>query len=490
MTEKYNERQIKETLDNLEVPFNLAHWEKLEQKMNAPFVEENPPAVEEVDKIVYPKLTRLEPAFKAEHWDLMATRLRQIAARRRQIVSSKLLETAIFLLLILNLPSWLGMNAPTERTFLMPRNQAIAEWNEAAKSGHLNSKISESNQNSTVFGQNFVENVVIQNNHETTTDAEPNAELLEVQLKPVSIGQEIFNTFRNFILEKTAEPKPVQPNPAIAQNNAQLLDNQLIDAKSNTKLDDFSGISARKLAYLNDQKSIDFLPLAVDFKPKSKRQTQIGVFTGLDYNFIRTPAEDSDSKSVEQLAFGYSTGLLFSRKTDKIGCETGISYSAKTLNRNEYDVYGNVQNGYFKQLLEKQEFAIIGIPVRATVKIGRIRHTTISARAGMTANIVMQKNSIRKTFPTSNANFLDTPAAQPLARKISEEHQGFFEGGHIYNNSFVTADLAIRFERPIGGKLSVFVQPTLQKIINPSGLGVRSDKLTTVSLQLGLTTTL
>jgi hypothetical protein len=490
MTEKYSEREIKETLENLEVPFNSAHWEKMEQKLNAPFTEENPPAVEEVDKIVYPKLTRFEPAFKAEHWEIMASRLRQIAARRRQIVSSKLLETAIFLLLILNLPGWLGMTAPTERTFLMPRNQAIAAWNTSEKDANLAQKMDKYGNKSAISSENRLENEFLQKNHETTTDAEPTAKLLENQPKPISIGREIFDTFRDFIIEKTTEPKPVVPNPEIAVNGTQLLDNQLIASKNNSKIDAVSMISGRALTSIDAEKTIDFLPLAFNFVGKQKHQTQIGGFTGLDYNYFQTPSINPDAKPVEQLVAGYSTGVFFSKKTGRFGCETGISYSAKTLNRNETDVYGNFRNGYFRQLLEKQEFQIIGIPVHAFTKLGHIRHTTITARAGMTANVVLLKNSVRKTISTTNTNFLNSPDALPLARKISEEHRGYFEGGRIYNNSFLTADVAVRFERPIGGKMRIFMQPTLQKTINPSGLGVRSDKLTTVSFQVGLTTEL
>lgn len=233
-----------------------------------------------------------------------------------------------------------------------------------------------------------------------------------------------------------------------------------------------------------------FVPLAYHFEKKTKRQLQVGIFAAPETNIVRTPSTEFGAPDYVQLVHGYAFGLTIGQKWGLIGYETGLIYQAKNLDRREISVYGNLQDGFVKQLLDRQEYEIVGIPVRVTAKIARLGHTSISARGGFSANAIVQKNNVRQKIETPQPAIPNTEGPLALYRKNKEEQNGLFEGGSLSENGFVTADAGLRLERPVGGRMSVFFEPMVQYSIKNQGIGLRKDKLSTFSWQVGMTATL
>ena len=486
MTEQnFSEREIKDALENLEAPYDPASWAKLEQRLNAPFTEENPAAVEAVDKLVFPKLARLEPAFNEQHWQIMAARLRVIAMRRRQVVSTKLLEIAIILLVFGNLPAWLGLKAPREQQIFMPKNQAIAELEEASKkvgNPHLseNDPISKKQQASPENGaENPPTSSLGQNFGENPSTSQPE----------ISLAREVFNAISNYFLEKKPETPPAKPPVPIASNQVSPPLNPAKQATGLSNLADFAQVQTL-LSEVSNPLAQPFVPISYFFEKKKTKHFQIGVFVAPEANIVRTPSPEYGEKDFVQLVHGYACGLTFGQKKGRFGFETGLIYQAKNLDRRELDVYGNLQDGYVKQLLDRQEFEIMGVPVRATAKIARAKHISVSARAGISANAIVQKNNVRRTVPVTRPAVPGSEGILALQRSNKIEQRGLFEGGSLKENGFFTADAGLRFERPVGGRMSLYFEPVVQHSIKNGGIGLRKDRLTTFSWQVGLTATL
>ena len=107
MDYKNFDNKLKNALEGLEAPFDPSAWAAFEQRLNAPFTEEQPAAVDAVDKAVFRTLERLDAPYQPAHWDMLATRMTQVARTRRRIWIAKLTEAAIFLLLLANLEGFL-----------------------------------------------------------------------------------------------------------------------------------------------------------------------------------------------------------------------------------------------------------------------------------------------------------------------------------------------------------------------------------------------
>ncbi len=494
--QNFSEREIKEKLENLEVPYNPESWAKLEQRLNAPFVEEIPPAVEEVDKVVYPKIVRLETAYNEQHWKIMAARLRLIAARRKQVVSTKLLEMAIVLLILGNLPTWLGIEAPREQQFFIPKNGAIADWNEAGKKpgvANFSKKkpangVAENINEPSLLGEN--RSPVFGNDGLVDPNKIREGTIFDkygIQTAPgISLPLEFFNAIQDYFLDKKTEQGPAGP---IAENCVSGLNSLNENKKALARFASLETIETR-LAPVENPIAPAFLPLAYFFEKKPKRQLQVGVFLAPESNLIRTPSSEYGEPDIVQLVNGYACGLTFGQKKGRFGYETGLIYQAKNFSRPVEIIAGSVEAGFAKQLTSKQEYEIMGIPVRATAKIARVKHLSVSARAGFSANAVVQKNDIRQNVKIQNAAVPGSPVIAALFRKSKTEQRGLFEGGSLRENGFLTADAGFRFERPVGGRTSVYFEPVVQYTLKKEGIGARKDKLTTFSWQIGMTATL
>ena len=83
MTSKNFDERIKSRLDNIEPAYDASTWDLLEKRLNAPFTEEHPAAVDGVDKAVFHKLERLEAPYQPAHWDMLASRMQQQGRQRR-----------------------------------------------------------------------------------------------------------------------------------------------------------------------------------------------------------------------------------------------------------------------------------------------------------------------------------------------------------------------------------------------------------------------
>ncbi len=495
MTEKnYSEREIKDALDNLEVPYNPASWEKLEARLNAPFTEEKPAAVEEVDKLVRPKIERFEAVYDPAHWQIMADRLRLIAARRRQIASTKLLETALVLLFLGNLPTWLGLGRAEPQRIPISAGAPIAGVEEPDAEGFIRRTLEAKARQAAATAIDLNDPAAV--GPDASLQPSPDGSLDIIKESPVvpaseiSITEEVVNSLRDFFFtKKPAEEatKPPLPIAALGQPYGQVLGEK---QSAFGKLAAVEPVETR-MTEVDGEFGPTFLPFEPSYIGKKERRFKVGIFIAPQANLARTPALDPINPDIVQLKNGWAFGLNFSATRDRFGFETGLTYESKSLDRNLTATSGSLEEGFTKTvLLQQQQYEIAGVPLRATMRIGQVRHVSFSARLGASACAIVQKNNVKDRIDSYSSGNNYVPGILALQRNNKQERRGLFEGGSLMENGFITADAAVRLERPIGRRLSLFVEPVFQHTVVPKGIGLRHDRLSTFSLQTGVTATL
>ncbi|MCB9305777.1 MAG: hypothetical protein H6565_04215 [Lewinellaceae bacterium] len=119
------DKRLKSVLDGLEVPYEQGTWAALEQRLNAPFAEEHPAAVDAVDKALYHTLEGLEAPYQSSHWEQLSQQMNRQRYLRRRIRFTKLAEAAIFLLLLVNLNGFLHFDDDIQRDTPAPASKHL-----------------------------------------------------------------------------------------------------------------------------------------------------------------------------------------------------------------------------------------------------------------------------------------------------------------------------------------------------------------------------
>ncbi len=482
-----SEREIRDALQNFEAPFDPKSWQLFEQKLNEKYTEEKPEAVAEVDKIVYPKIARFEADFSSKSWAILADRLKLIAVRKRQVWSSKLIESAIFLLLLANLPAWLGLAPEPKKRIFIPKNQAVAALEEPSDRHENRSKkdffVVEKNDPASQFLQKF-------GIDGATADGLLAAASAIFPFPAAAIFDGSASLFSDQFLSETEADFLASENENATRPpldfSSQLIDNQPIAQKklnaSPSLFDLFAASAPKKIASQNGP----FLPVHFVAEKAKKRRFRVAAFASPQLNYVETIGGTSDeSKKYQQLSVGYGGGVSFGSKKGRWGVETGLAYQAKNFVQPHELITGDFEN-YLVSKTEKIELEQIDVPLHLTCQIGRLRKTKITALAGNSLQIVAQKNIVRTAQTADPKGILAN-----VALRESQKNQGLFEGGRLDANAVLTADFGLRIERPLGtSRLAFFVQPTVQTPIGSEGLGDQKAKITSFSLRTGIVSTL
>ena len=109
---------IEQSLENLDgQDYAQMDWSLMENKLDAEFGTPNAdteldPQVEDIylDAVAYDHLNNLETPYNKAHWELMSARLDEEYAYRRKVILTKALEALVVLLLV-----WTAINQPIKK---------------------------------------------------------------------------------------------------------------------------------------------------------------------------------------------------------------------------------------------------------------------------------------------------------------------------------------------------------------------------------------
>ncbi len=450
MKEKDFDTQLKGMLDRVEEPYDASSWAVLAQRLDAPFAEEQPAAVDPVDKAVYHKLQHIEAPYQPAHWNLLANRLVNLRRLRMRLWISKAAEAAIFLLLLTNLRGYLDTGSNTPPAPPKPKfNGPVAAVQDAPRSGHVASRMAPADPSTN---QNF----------------SGNGELAALTANPFAVA-ELPAAVANSFTSEAGTPSP-----------AGLISEKLF----NGAVGPLALLSAAILPFdwMKSQPAIPADAKLAMAKPHRQR-FYFASYVGNDHNNIFV---DGQSRQTQ----GFNTGFAVGYRQGKWGIEAGMAYAQKQYDpKKQVEIYaGNVSNGYIGSYLANVDADLISLPVKVTRRLGKVGRTSVHAVAGVTTNIAAQKAYRYKTvqFPGSapSSQGPNGVTAQPHLRQAG---RGALEsGGKLANNVYASADVGLRIEQPVGRRWTVFVEPTYRQSLSSNGFGPRPARINTFSLQAGV----
>lgn len=448
--------KLKNALERLEAPYEPSAWAAFEQRLNAPFTEEQPAAVDAVDKAVFRTLERLDMPYQSAHWDMLATRMTHIARTRRRVWIAKLSEAAIFLLLLANLEGLLHYEstpaAPAPATPQIKSNRLQAQ----APARRDKRGDADMAQGTLADNANAGDNMLL-----PLPDA-------------VNDGLQNALTASDGTFSGDQVLAPGQGADALAVSEAWI---PLADLMPVPVV--LPGVPVERV------NANPYAASTVNIKAPKQHRMYAATFASYDRNFV-------SSEGYATNATGYGSGVAIGYRIGKWGIEAGLSYNRRPYEpKKEIEIYdGNTTNGFYGSYASNVDADIISMPFKVTRRVVRVGTASAHAVAGVTANFVADKSyRYRKVFypgvaPSGN----QTPDQQP---KLKQTGTGLLEnGGNLNGNFYATADLGIRVEQPIGRRFAAFVEPAYRVALGNKGYGPNPARINTLSVQAGVLATL
>lgn len=447
------DKLFKSSLENLEEPFDSSSWSAMENRLNANFSEEHPAPVESVDLAVKRALDRLEVPYQMSDWQILSDRLNHIAITRR-IRITKIAEAVIFLLLLINVEGFLGgfkevvKPAPTKPRVSVP----MAQNGQNRHAKHNNSVLKAGipdNQSSSLGDQMAA---LVAETFSSNQEAPNDVNLSEISPVAVPVSGSILDG-RNFY-----------------------------NTSGVTRFDLLSPVPSRHpvlMANLN----LPVLPAeAAAIISRKKSGMYAASYVSYAHNQIV-----SGNYHTSQNAAG--VGMKIGIRKGNWGVESGLAYSNTryTPKRVEKIYAGSPIDGFLASYVQQADGDVFVIPVKVTRKIVRAGNASLHAVAGVSANIVAEKSYQyrRVIYPPVNPSGGGT-GVDPTQYAIPNKKQdGVLEGGSLGTNTYVTADLGVRLEAPVGKRYVAFIEPSYRRALN-GGFGPEREKIHSFTIQAGV----
>ncbi|MCB0585766.1 MAG: hypothetical protein KDD06_10650 [Phaeodactylibacter sp.] len=517
MAKKTNpiDRIIKEKLEGLEVPFDAASWQLMEQKLDDEAMgmagEGQPVAdTKHFDEAVFEKLHNYKAGYQPGHWQRMEALLEEVFAWPRQVLRYKAMELALMLLLFL----FLWQYIPTRPTGTDPAPQARKAAPSAPSSGHDtdpetapapqrhgqtpqaalsegHSKPRPESSGPAIQGISSSARTPAAGDGKgigrdgNSTASEKDETTFNENYRATPAEQQPSRLF--LPLTAMARPIPLLSIPAYALPEASPL-----YPRPMALLDWLDALPAEELAYegLRDIGEASFI------KNNNRPTFRVGMFGSAEYNHITVPSSEEKKleEELQRYAMGYGGGLSFGFEFGRFEIETGAIYAARQYPVGLVYVNGSVGSGLQGQRLEASELNIINVPLHFRYSFLRRGSWRAYALAGASLQVAFQRNYYVSEEPQYDFRPMQPPPApapdageEPVIDRIRKSGLGWFEGGTFEENAYLTGNVGIGLERYIGSRWSLFVQPTYQHSLQyfRVGLGPNADRINSLSFLFG-----
>ncbi len=258
------------------------------------------------------------------------------------------------------------------------------------------------------------------------------------------------------------------------------------------------------LVSLDINENVLAIPAVYDFE-KVKKEQWIGLRSGVDINFLKTPNLNSFNESTSELfELSLSNGINYGFKKGANEFLIGASFSSKTLDPGLVDALEvpNINPGdaildpgenidesemevsiYFRSLtLEKYE--IVSLPFQYRRHFNHESKFHPYAFGGISTNVVLFtdfKQNDKLATGNARPKFFRDEVAE---LKPEDFPEGLIEGGHYTDNIFLTLVVGGGIERKFN-RAKVFFESQYTTNLFASTLGPRNVQLRTVSFSLG-----
>lgn len=499
---------IREKLEQIQVEYDPTTWDVLAQKLDTQ--ESSSPLVENnlLDEVIFTKLQDATIHHRPTQWERLAERLDAATDARRKVLTYKLMEVALVLLLLLfagqyvmdseiHMPKALKSSTSNQLNALSDNNNnnnnsSTEICNENPLAGTFNNTNADNNNKNVLTFKNKQKAITPTTNQLYTT--------LDSDLPTVEYAVPKYHQ-----VSPTLPGKPLQTQHSSHQTPVPVVDINgtsdylnLIAPKPWEMLDALEGIMMSELQH-NNKIGADYTML---IKPIKKRPVLIvSMFGSGDYNHVITPSKAEGEfllKEVKRYAAGYSGGITAGLEVGRWEVNTGAIYTSKTYQpRVVLFAKGNFNDGYFVEGIKDIQLNTINVPLHFRYNFIQHDKWRVYATAGLSLQVAFQADyyigdqaAFKDIFKVNNLPL--APQAKPGYGDdpIDEAKlpKGFLEGGSLWENGYITSNVGLGLERYMTGRWSIFAQPTYHYSLDyfTHGLGPDKDRIHTMSFFTGV----
>lgn len=458
------DRWIKGELENHEATRPESAWDQFASRLDASEAQET--ASNRFDAAMKQKLDHFEAGYQEQHWQLFRRRLEEQARQRAQMLQLKVLEGALLLLIMLTL--W---NFRSTDTILPTSPRPIAQISPTLRenASGLHDLPARTVRETNLPGE------------ETSTS--------------VSVTQPPFRPDRSetILLPLTRPAIAVsladQPSahPRFAEMTIQTP--TLSEGSSRPSMDILEPITTHEPPLLET-----LPPVLANIPPlagASSRRHKVSMAIRGDLNYVMTPYDQLlVKKGYDQVVSGYGGMIGYLQEGPTWSWRTDLAYSRTYYLPKPYtEVFdGDIQRGYFAETIRDIELNMVSLSFQVQRTLKRKNRWHTYALLGGTGHLAFQANYDRKQsyIPGADPNTGGPP--EPLTQSKTSQKRyadGFFEGGSLAENSYMTIDLGIGLENQLNERVSVFMEPVYQHNPFKKSLGPNNDRINTLGIALG-----
>jgi hypothetical protein len=201
---------------------------------------------------------------------------------------------------------------------------------------------------------------------------------------------------------------------------------------------------------------------------KRKVQTRVGIHAGADVNILHFPEDNFFSagnrisfKAQDLPALGYGGGISYGRYGRRFGIETGIHYSNKSFKPGRQLLIGeSFENS--KVDFQAVVIDLVSIPLSLSYQVKPTGTFRFYVVGGFDLNIIAQAHydlNIQNNYPLP-LSITQSASALASNREAHRVKEHILDGATFNGKSFVTAHAGFGIEKYLNPDLSIFMQPS------------------------------
>lgn len=494
-------------LNRLEVPLAAGEWSRMEKMIEADETAEQIENEAVVDNVIYEKLERFEVPFQPHHWQMMAHRLEDEFFVRYHLIRCKVAELGLMLLLLLTFVRF----TPVIESKIQGNDST--NWPVPPSLAPKPAEQSAPGRPTIVAEAELKpQNLVTPGKQISSKNSAETRPKVASPVTPIAVGGSVLTADLGLQLQSATLSN--LPTLGLSNLKAMGASTSLFETITGSRLQNNTlrtpGIGDDRLNNSNLLASLGPQPIHSKYAwevpqlPQQifekERQLRFGIFTSTDIAYVLTPPNKFSVFDTlistghdTTLASGYGGGITMSWKKGKWEFQTGGIYSFKRYIPNTPVIFFETVNYIIREEFNGVQLDILQVPLNASYHLkneGKWRiYTQFGASGHFITSSVYEIASSR--VPSPRNLIVMPPVTDGLPdddESITEEKdfpQGLFDGGTLFNNFYLTANLGFGMERFVTSRWSVFFQPNYQHHILTDGIGVNGEKLYNFSFNIG-----
>jgi hypothetical protein len=465
------------------------------------------------DQSIREKLEDAQLHIKGAEWQAYHQKQIIFRERRRRILTTRVLEAVIILLLIwtvngIVVPEVINYRADKNKIALnsdFPSNLESLPSNESASNA-----VKESGNNSVAETNSISKNTKSFNGKTSSLpkkkiSANGDTKMMDLAKTNSTTAKAITSSeTKNVVplsstgtMEESSKSKPateIETLPLQDPNSKTPIESS--DAEPKENIIPREGIQLDLLPEKLHPAGISFLnlPLSVEIPKMIKTSKDLSTTywiqgsAGGGLNFIATPKDvHLNLASRNSIGSAYVGGLSVLFDHQRWLLETGVTYAFLSNKPGIKNIYGNLVTGYFQKRFVQANYSLIDLPVLIHLKWMKSGPWELSSSGGMsiTACVDTRFDFVKETADKNSTQGISNIPKESLLDNKSYIH-GLTQDDSFSDNSFANLILGTRLSYVCRSDMNVFTNIQFKRMLNQNGFGPNADKYNQLLWSFGI----